>query len=819
MYTNMIVRISPRITKIISTIAMVTLSMFPLIMNAAVTNNGTLIYGDTTNAGTVKVRLFTNPSTYGAEVSGPTTTNTSNIIHVVSRFAPTRDEAMVGILKVDGLLHIFTCTGSTGCDASAEFTARWNNPGTTGTQDCDSAPTLGTCTQAFDIGYETLSGRAMVVYGDNVTDKIYYALWDGTSWSPNASPGSPGATNEVNLPGTAGTPRWIRVIPAGEQLASSRSNRAMVLVADSNDDLFAFYWNGSSFDGGSTLSTTLGNCDRARCFDGNWQATNTFIASYTNSGVNEVRYQKYTVSGGWEGDTQAYTTASTPAFIVSAADPTSSRIVSMNTTSANDTRAAVWRADDATDGWTVCASGGCPDTSTEAFGGAQGWFAFERFNGEGLFVFNDAANGTAQGNERITYTPTNTWSTVTVTGITPSDDHQSTKIIPSPNSDDIMIIAADVDCDVDAVMWNGSGFGTVSSNFELVLSSSNNTCANSVPIAGMMTGHGYDMLWRAYSPWARNWRWYNGTDTAATPTTALANENTTPTGFDAVSGKARLRYSVIELTSGSAQTDARKKLQYTTGDPDDDATSWTDVDDVGGAGQWRYVDCNGGTSTCDDNTALSGTVLTGSPTAGWWTQDKDAAGGTAMDHNAGQLRELEYSIEANSADPGTTYYFRMYDVDQQTPVFREQDNDGSNDCATATCTYPSLTTQAAVAPTVLTNFATPGQTTALLSGTKTSGDTASQHGFAYSTDSSLITGVSTTTLGSVSGNNSFTNNISSLSTNTTYYFRAYVTNAGGTAYGTIKSFVTGNTTPTRTMHLFEGFRIKLLNGKIKLLQR
>ncbi|MBI3963896.1 MAG: hypothetical protein HY341_02750, partial [Candidatus Kerfeldbacteria bacterium] len=39
-------------------------------------------------------------------------------------------------------------------------------------------------------------------------------------------------------------------------------------------------------------------------------------------------------------------------------------------------------------------------------------------------------------------------------------------------------------------------------------------------------------------------------------------------------------------------------------------------------------------------------------------------------------------------------YFRLYDTDQDRPVRREQDNDGSNDCASATCTYPSLTTAA-----------------------------------------------------------------------------------------------------------------------------
>ena len=41
----------------------------------------------------------------------------------------------------------------------------------------------------------------------------------------------------------------------------------------------------------------------------------------------------------------------------------------------------------------------------------------------------------------------------------------------------------------------------------------------------------------------------------------------------------------------------------------------------------------------------------------------------------------------------------------------------------------------------------------------------------------------------------------------------------GTAYGVIKRFVTGNSTPSRKMRLFEGFRIKLISGKLILHQK
>ena len=123
-----------------------------------------------------------------------------------------------------------------------------------------------------------------------------------------------------------------------------------------------------------------------------------------------------------------------------------------------------------------------------------------------------------------------------------------------------------------------------------------------------------------------------------------------------------------------------------------------------------------------------------------------------------------------------------------------------------------------VAPTVSTNFANAGATTATLNGTKTGGTDTVQYGFAYSTDSTLGTGAATSALGVLSSNSSFSDYIGGLNENTTYWFRAYASNTAGTAYGIIRSFVTGNSVPKRTMRLFEGFRIKLISGRMILYQ-
>jgi hypothetical protein len=359
-------------------------------VSATATNTWVVFFGynSATNQGVLRSRTFTDPSTWGAQFNGAAASGTQYNNWVVAKAAPTREEMMIGTLKYNGTLDIQTCT--TGCDANADFTARWNNPGTNATLTCNTTTAFG-CVRPFDIGYESLSGQAFVAYADNVAAKIYYALWDGSSWTPNSAPGTPGVSNELNInPGgggatCAGTPKWIRVIPAGDNLADDRSNRTMVLVGDSNSDLCAFYWDGTSFDSGTTITSTLSNCGSGQCFDGNWQGVNTFVLNHTDTTVAAaVYYNTYTVGTGWGTDTQAYTTATAPIFVTSAADPTSTRIMVTTSTSGADTRSAIWRGDDATDGWVVCAANGCPDTTTETVGGNQAFVAFERFNGDAL---------------------------------------------------------------------------------------------------------------------------------------------------------------------------------------------------------------------------------------------------------------------------------------------------------------------------------------------------------------------------------------------------------------------------------------------------
>ncbi|HSE35390.1 MAG TPA: DUF2341 domain-containing protein, partial [Candidatus Paceibacterota bacterium] len=99
-----------------------------------------------------------------------------------------------------------------------------------------SAPSLST--RGFDVAYETLSGRALVVSCDGNADPSY-RIWDGAAWA---------ATGTIDVTGSNNC-EWVR-------LASDPvSDEIILLERDTGSRYEAQVWNGTSW--GST--TTLGS--------------------------------------------------------------------------------------------------------------------------------------------------------------------------------------------------------------------------------------------------------------------------------------------------------------------------------------------------------------------------------------------------------------------------------------------------------------------------------------------------------------------------------------------------------------------------------
>ncbi|MCR4828107.1 MAG: fibronectin type III domain-containing protein [Bacteroidales bacterium] len=118
--------------------------------------------------------------------------------------------------------------------------------------------------------------------------------------------------------------------------------------------------------------------------------------------------------------------------------------------------------------------------------------------------------------------------------------------------------------------------------------------------------------------------------------------------------------------------------------------------------------------------------------------------------------------------PSTTYYVRAYATNANGTVY------GAQRTVTTPSGLPTVTTTTATS--ITTNSAVCGGNV-----TYDGGYTVIQRGVCYSTTPNPTTGGMRTTDGS--GTGSFVSNLTGLTSGTTYYYRAYATNATGTVYG------------------------------------
>jgi len=195
---------------------------------------------------------------------------------------------------------------------------------------------------------------------------------------------------------------------------------------------------------------------------------------------------------------------------------------------------------------------------------------------------------------------------------------------------------------------------------------------------------------------------------------------------------------------------------------------------------------------------FSAPVSTGGSSITGYTVISNSSGGT--DSNAGTTA-LTHTV--TGLVNGTPYTF--------TVTATNLVGTGSASSASSPVT-PS--TVSAVSTNSTTNIAS---TTATLNGSiiSTGGSNATQRGFAYGTVSDLSTVTATTTLGSQTGTGDFSSNVTSLTSNTTYFVRAYAVNVSGTTTGSILSFLTLPAIPTVTTSVTAGSGISFTaNGNI-----
>lgn len=191
-------------------------------------------------------------------------------------------------------------------------------------------------------------------------------------------------------------------------------------------------------------------------------------------------------------------------------------------------------------------------------------------------------------------------------------------------------------------------------------------------------------------------------------------------------------------------------------------------------------------TTAPSITSVASTTTTTTATITWSTNESATStveyGATASYGTASSSSSFvtSHSITLSSLTPATTYHFRV------------SSGDASYNRATSS-DYTFTTASSASAPTVTSSAASSlDRTSVTLNGSisSTGGENATARGFAYGTSNTLSSVIATTSSSGSYSTGSFSESVSSLTCETTYYFRPYASNSAGTAYGSITSFTT-----------------------------
>lgn len=214
-----------------------------------------------------------------------------------------------------------------------------------------------------------------------------------------------------------------------------------------------------------------------------------------------------------------------------------------------------------------------------------------------------------------------------------------------------------------------------------------------------------------------------------------------------------------------------QERQFTTGEPVELPTLTTNA-----ASSITSVSAASGGNITNNG----GAVVTSRGICWSTSQNPDSQNGTCSESGSGNG---SYSITMGNLTPSTTYYVRAFATNSAGTKFGNQ--------------ISLVTLQQASIPVVQTGSASSITTSsAVVSGDVTSngGATVTDRGVCVSTSQSPTT--SNTCFSGGSGNGTYNSTISSLSSSTLYYARAYAINSVGTAYGSQISFTTETATTT-----------------------
>ncbi|MEW5908095.1 MAG: hypothetical protein AB1643_02865 [Patescibacteria group bacterium] len=273
------------------------------------------------------------------------------------------------------------------------------------------------------------NGDFLLIYEDN-TNIPKYRIWNGTNWSSQAS-----------CPNVGGNPEWIIV------RNRPGTNQAMLAVLDAGLDTNTSLWNGSSWSAvteHASASVALGY----ETLSFAWSPNDTSIGALTfNEASDNFPNIRIWNSTSWSSSMENINIGGAARNMQIIGRPTANEFLACFKGSASDINCM---ESDFSPLWYDLT-----ELETTSDTGSQMSFDLGYEKQSGALAISVYSDRTAYPKYNIYDPATNAWSSqFSLSSI--SAALETARIIPDPNSDDMMVLMGVTDQDVHSVVWDGT---------------------------------------------------------------------------------------------------------------------------------------------------------------------------------------------------------------------------------------------------------------------------------------------------------------------------------------------------------------------------
>ena len=301
-------------------------------------------------------------------------------------------------------------------------------------------------TRNFDGDY--LSNGDFIVVYDDFTFTTKYRIWNGTTW-----------TNQASTRDTGGYPVWITV------KNEPGTNRATAVVADYSRDTNTMFWNGSSWSNpvehGNTASSTSLDFISFRYGQSNPAKGMLMYSQADWQFLWIVRDYKPNIrplnnSTSWQNKIENVSIANSIETVELAARPGTNDFLGCMKDEANDISCFISRE---SNGYNWQNITGGPTIAANTDPGSQKSYAlgFENVSGDlALVIYSNGSDDTARKTPKYrTYNPSsNSFSSERSMQVL-DDSLKTVRVLPDFDTNDIMILLGDDSEDLYTIIWNG----------------------------------------------------------------------------------------------------------------------------------------------------------------------------------------------------------------------------------------------------------------------------------------------------------------------------------------------------------------------------